>query len=79
MRQLVQNLEHSNVWELVKNKLLEMKQKSLEGLQQPSNSREEDVQYKARIAVIKELLDMPRVLATVDAAKQKRTNGQRSD
>lgn len=66
------NLETSSTWELVKDKLLDMQKNSVEGLQKLANTREEDVAYKAKLAVIKELLNLPRTLATKDAAKHQR-------
>ena len=74
------NLEQSNVWELVKTKLLAMQEKALSNLQNEKNSREEDIGYKARLSVIKELLLLPQHLETPGfAAKLKRVHGQQTD
>ena len=72
----MQNLEQSSVWELIKAKLLDMQKNATEGLQQLKNSHEEDIAYKARLAVVKELLSLPQTLQTPGvAAKLQRTHG----
>lgn len=67
----MQDVSQSNAWFLIKDHLDKLHSNALEGLTKLSNDRETDLTYKARIAVIKELLKLPQTL--IDAANTKRT------
>jgi hypothetical protein len=55
-----------------------MQKNATEGLQHIKNSHEEDIAFKAKLAVIKELLLLPQTLQNA-AAKLQRTHGQYPD
>lgn len=66
----MQDISNSNAWLIIKEHLDKLQSNALEGLTSLSNDREQDIKYKARIAVIKELIKLPQTL--IDAANTKR-------
>ena len=56
------NIEQSDAWYLIKNKLESSLEHHLTKLTQLGATRDEDLVCKARIAVIKELLSLPQTL-----------------
>jgi len=56
------DLNNSSVWLEIKKHLESSLENAVSGLQNQLNDREKDIAYKARIAVIKELLDLPRTI-----------------
>lgn len=67
----MQDLTGNSTWTLIKNRLEDRLQHAKDGLTNLNNTREEDLTYKAKIAVIKELLNLPRELEAL-AANNKR-------
>lgn len=63
-------VNQSSTWLAIKEHLQGSLEKQVAGLQQLGNTREKDIEYKARIAVIRELLQLPQTLE--NAAKNKR-------
>lgn len=55
-------LKQDKTWLLIESKLNEKLAKALEGLTQINNTHEEDLRYKAQIAICKEFLKLPQTL-----------------
>jgi len=65
------DLNNDSTWSLIKIRLEDKLRNATEGLANIDNTREDDLVYKAKIAVVKELLNLPRELE-VRAANTKR-------
>lgn len=58
----MQDISNHSIWLIIKTHLESSMAKASTGLQNLSNTHEKDIEYKSRIAIIKELLDMPRTI-----------------
>lgn len=64
------DVTNSEAWRLIKEQLEEQLENASHGLQVMENTREKDLLYKAKIAVVKELIKLPQVITL--AANTKR-------
>lgn len=59
----MQDVTNSDAWRLIKAQLDKSLTNAAHGLQDMTNTREEDLLLKAKIAVLKELIKLPQVIS----------------
>lgn len=68
----MQDVTNSEAWRLIKKQLENSLENAISGLQKQSNTREEDLLWKAKIAVVKELIKLPQTIVLA-ANKERNT------